>query len=224
VQVVEVVVVEYRPTAHSVHDPVGHTAGHSGGRKISSRITRMCEADGTAANVTPNRRSYLQALWKTDPRRSLSKTTPRRTQTVPTHTWRRGGLPRWTLQGMRTLHCSCHCTLQPANPARRRTCRLGSPCRCWRQSSTSTAPRYTLCTPLYHKTRQPRQHMQHQTKCTCPCRFRKQTPLREHPTWTTNTTKHSAVYLQALWRTDPERSQSTLSPRPPRNGLMHTWR
>ncbi len=97
VQLPAAVVDEYRPTAHSVHDPVSQNATEVEVSRLTHNQTTFacpCRAFGNKEHRCPhppNRATYLQALQNTDPRGSLSMMSPRPPQIGPPHTWPRDG-------------------------------------------------------------------------------------------------------------------------------------
>jgi hypothetical protein len=97
--------------------------------------------------------AYLLGLWRTDPQNRHRTPSRRPPRIDPTRTWRQSGWPSLTLVGMHTPRRSHRCTRQPAGPACRRTCRLGSPCSRWPPSSMSTGPTHTMCMTLHGTSR-----------------------------------------------------------------------
>jgi hypothetical protein len=109
VQPLATAVDEYRPTAHSVHDPAKHTTAHTRRDKGTAATLTCCPSSAFAkdvgappahgggrsivAHTRTLRGPYLLVPSRTGPPHSHCTTSPRPPHTDPTHTWRQEGSP-----------------------------------------------------------------------------------------------------------------------------------
>jgi hypothetical protein len=170
VQPLATAVDEYRPTAHSVHDPAQHTPAQTRTDKGIAAVLTCCPSSAFAkdAGAPPAHGggsqhyhtrthtlhgTYLLVPSRTGPPHSHCTTSPRPLHTDPMHTWRQEGSPMWMPRGTRTPRRTRLCTLSLTSPVCCRTGPQDSPCSCWRPPWTSTGRRHTACTTLHsHET------------------------------------------------------------------------